>query len=119
MSIQLVKTVFVDIFVSSLDETVEDTLVHIDNFDNKEQLLTAVYLEDDDPSGTFSGKNLRKETYETISPFTKEQEVLKQYFLDEIQNNYNHTQSPIPTIFDGELDHYRFETNCRLYHTRV
>ena len=43
----------VDIFVSSLDETVEDALVHIDNFDNKDQLLTAVYLEDDDPVDIF------------------------------------------------------------------
>ena len=43
----------VDIFVSSLDETVEDALVHIDNFDNKDRLLTAVYLEDDDPVDIF------------------------------------------------------------------
>lgn len=43
----------VDIFVSSLDETMEDTLVHIDNFDNKDQLLTAVYLEDDEPVDIF------------------------------------------------------------------
>ena len=43
----------VDIFVSSLDETVEDALVHIDNFDNKDQLLTAVYLEDDEPVDIF------------------------------------------------------------------
>ena len=43
----------VDISVSSLDETVEDTLVHIDNFDNKNQLLTAVYSEDDEPVGIF------------------------------------------------------------------
>lgn len=43
----------VDIFVSSLDETVEDTLVHIDNFNNKNQLLTAVYLEDDEPADVF------------------------------------------------------------------
>ena len=43
----------VDISVSSLDETVEDTLVHIDNFDNKNQLLTAVYSEDDEPVGLF------------------------------------------------------------------
>lgn len=43
----------VDIFVTSLDETVEDALVHIDNFDNKDQLLTAVYLEDDDPVDIF------------------------------------------------------------------
>lgn len=43
----------VDIFVSSLDETVEDALIHIDNFDNKDQLLTAVYLEDDDPVDIF------------------------------------------------------------------
>lgn len=43
----------VDISVSSLDETIEDTLVHIDNFDNKNQLLTAVYLEDDEPVDIF------------------------------------------------------------------
>lgn len=43
----------VDIFVTSLDETVEDALVHIDNFDNKDQLLTAVYLEDDEPVDIF------------------------------------------------------------------
>lgn len=43
----------VDIFVSSLDETVEDALVHIDNFNNKDQLLTAVYLEDDEPVDIF------------------------------------------------------------------
>lgn len=43
----------VDIFVSSFDETVEDALVHIDNFDNKNQLLTAVYLEDDEPANVF------------------------------------------------------------------
>ena len=47
------KNYLVDIFVSSLDETVEDTLVHIDNFDNKDQLLTAVYLDDDDPVDIF------------------------------------------------------------------
>ena len=47
------KNCLVDIFVSSLDETVEDALVHIDNFDNKDQLLTAVYLEDDDPVDIF------------------------------------------------------------------
>lgn len=43
----------VDISVSSLDETVEDTLVHIDNFDNKNQLLTAIYLDDDEPVDIF------------------------------------------------------------------
>lgn len=43
----------VDISVSSLDETVNDTLVLIDNFDDKEQLLTAVYLEDDEPEDIF------------------------------------------------------------------
>lgn len=43
----------VDISVSSLDETVEEALVHIDNFDNKNQLLTAVYLEDDEPVDIF------------------------------------------------------------------
>ena len=42
------KNCLVDIFVSSLDETVEDALIHIDNFDDKDQLLTAVYLDDDD-----------------------------------------------------------------------
>lgn len=47
------KNCLVDIFVSSLDETVEDALIHIDNFDNKDQLLTAVYLEDDDPVDIF------------------------------------------------------------------
>ena len=47
------KNCLVDIFVSSLDEIVEDTLVHIDNFDNKDQLLTAVYLEDDEPVDIF------------------------------------------------------------------
>ena len=47
------KNCLVDIFVSSLDETVEDALVHIDNFDNKDQLLTAVYLDDDDPVDSF------------------------------------------------------------------
>lgn len=43
----------VDISVLSLDETVEEALVHIDNFDNKNQLLTAVYSEDDEPVGIF------------------------------------------------------------------
>lgn len=47
------KNCLVDIFVSSLDETVEDALVHIDNFDDKNQLLTAVYLEDDEPVDIF------------------------------------------------------------------
>lgn len=47
------KNYLVDIFVSSLDETVEDALVHIDNFDNKDQLLTAVYGEDDEPVDIF------------------------------------------------------------------
>lgn len=47
------KNCLVDIFVTSLDETVEDALVHIDNFDNKDQLLTAVYLDDDDPVDIF------------------------------------------------------------------
>lgn len=47
------KNCLVDIFVSSLDETIEDTLVHIDNFDNKDQLLTAVYLDDDEPVDIF------------------------------------------------------------------
>lgn len=43
----------VDISVSSLDETIENTIVHIDNFDNKNQLLTAIYLEDDEPVDIF------------------------------------------------------------------
>ena len=43
----------VDISVSSLDETVEDTLIHIDNFDNKDQLLTAVHLDNDEPVDIF------------------------------------------------------------------
>lgn len=47
------KNCLVDIFVSSLDETVEDAPIHIDNFDNKDQLLTAVYLEDDEPVDIF------------------------------------------------------------------
>lgn len=47
------KNCLVDIVVSSLDETVEEALVHIDNFDNKDQLLTAVYLEDDEPIDIF------------------------------------------------------------------
>lgn len=47
------KNCLVDIFVLSLDETVEDALVRIDNFDNKDQLLTAVYLDDDEPVDIF------------------------------------------------------------------
>ena len=47
------KNCLVDIVVSSLDETIEEALVHIDNFDNKDQLLTAVYLEDDEPVDIF------------------------------------------------------------------
>lgn len=43
----------VDIFTSSLDETSEDTVLHIDNFDNKNQLLTAVYLDNDEPVDVF------------------------------------------------------------------
>lgn len=43
----------VDIFTSSLDETTEDAVVHIDNFDNKNQLLTAVYLDNDEPVDVF------------------------------------------------------------------
>lgn len=43
----------VDIFTSSLDETTEDAVVHIDNFDNKNQLLTAVYLNNDEPVDVF------------------------------------------------------------------
>lgn len=43
----------VDIFTSSLDETTEDAVVHIDNFDNKNQLLTTVYLNNDEPADVF------------------------------------------------------------------
>lgn len=43
----------IDIFTASLDETTEDTIVHIDNFDNKDQLLTAVYLNNDEPTEVF------------------------------------------------------------------
>ena len=43
----------VDITIVSLDDTVEDALVHIDNFDNQNKLLTAVYLEDDEPADVF------------------------------------------------------------------
>ena len=43
----------VDIFTSSLDETTEDAILHIDNFDNKNQLLTAVYLNNDEPVDVF------------------------------------------------------------------
>lgn len=43
----------VDIFTSSLDETAKDAVVHIDNFDNKDQLLTAVYLNNDEPVDVF------------------------------------------------------------------
>ena len=47
------ESYLVDISISSLDETVDDTLILIDNFDNKDQLLTAVYLEDDEPVDIF------------------------------------------------------------------
>lgn len=47
------ESYLVDISISSLDETVNDTLVLIDNFDDKDQLLTAVYLDDDDPIDIF------------------------------------------------------------------
>lgn len=43
----------VDISTASLDETSEDAVVHIDNFDNKNQLLTAVYLDNDEPVDVF------------------------------------------------------------------
>lgn len=43
----------VDISTSSLDETTEDAVVHIDNFDNKDQLLTTVYLNNDEPADVF------------------------------------------------------------------
>lgn len=43
----------VDIFTSSLDETTEDAVLHIDNFDNKNQLLTAIYLNNDEPTEVF------------------------------------------------------------------
>lgn len=47
------KNCLVDIFVSSLDETVNNTLILIDNFDNKNQLRTAVYLDSDEPADVF------------------------------------------------------------------
>lgn len=43
----------VDITIVSLDDTVEDALVHIDNFDNQNKLLTAVYLDNDEPADVF------------------------------------------------------------------
>mgnify|MGYP001791054676 FL=1 len=43
----------VDIFTTSLDETTENAVVHIDNFDSKNQLLTAVYLNNDEPVDVF------------------------------------------------------------------
>ena len=43
----------VDISTSSLDETTKNAVVHIDNFDNKDQLLTAVYLNNDEPVDVF------------------------------------------------------------------
>lgn len=47
------KNCLVDISTSSLDETVNNTLILIDNFDNKNQLRTAVYLDDDEPADVF------------------------------------------------------------------
>lgn len=43
----------VDITIVSLDETVEDALVHIDNFDNQNKLLTAIYLDNNEPADIF------------------------------------------------------------------
>ena len=43
----------VDISTSSLDETTKNAVVHIDNTNNKDQLLTAVYLNNDEPVDIF------------------------------------------------------------------
>lgn len=43
----------VDITIVSFDDTVEDALVHIDNFDNQNKLLTAIYLDSDEPADVF------------------------------------------------------------------
>ena len=43
----------VDITVTSLDETTEEALIHIDNFDNPNQLLTAIYLDSDEPADIY------------------------------------------------------------------
>ena len=43
----------VNIAIASPDETTEDTLIHIDNFDNPNQLLTAIYLDNDEPTEVY------------------------------------------------------------------
>ena len=43
----------VDITIASSDETTEDALIHIDNFDNPNQLLTAIYLDNDEPTEVY------------------------------------------------------------------
>ena len=47
----------VDISTASLDETSEDPVLHIDNCNNKNLLVTAVYLNDDEPADVF-GKDI-------------------------------------------------------------
>ena len=59
-----------------LDETTKDAIVHIDNFDNKNQLLTAVYLNNDEPTEV-SERHLDKET-----PMPQISDNLKNQFID-------------------------------------
>ena len=47
------KNCLIDITVVSLDETTQDALIHIDNFDNPNKLLTAIYLDGDKPADIF------------------------------------------------------------------
>lgn len=47
------KNCLVDIAIASPDETTEDALIHIDNFDNPNQLLTAIYLNSDEPTEVY------------------------------------------------------------------
>ena len=47
------KNCLVDITVVSLDKTTQDALIHIDNFDNPNKLLTAIYLDGDEPADIF------------------------------------------------------------------
>lgn len=43
----------VDITVASFDGEDEDALIHIDNFDNPEELLTAIYTDGDEPTDIY------------------------------------------------------------------
>ena len=43
----------VDITIVSFDDTVEEALIHIENFDNQNKLLTAIYLDNDEPAEVF------------------------------------------------------------------